>query len=351
MNAYLIGSLKTGGAESAVRNVIKGMTEENKARVLIVLINDNQADEYAKQLGVSVRNLDASGVFSAVPKLISVIDRHAISRLHAHLAQSIIIGGLARAFRNFDLIAYIHTIGRWKQNSNLRQKARLICERLACNTFATKIVYVSKLIRDFHEKNLGYKRDHGMVISNPITGLAPLASHLGGDLKLITVGRMEPVKGIEWVVGSEWFCSFFKTASWTLVGDGSLFDAINCILKKNEVDSVQLLGNRSDVPNLLSSHNAFLLPSWSEGLSVAILEAMRAGLPIICTDVGANREMVLNGVNGFIIEPGDSASLHKALVAIQDPSLRAKMGAASRDLFHKNYDPDSIQRNLESLLA
>lgn len=351
MNAYLIGSLRTGGAESAVKNVVKGMPDAVRNRVVVVLINDKNAASYESELKVKVVNLGASGIFSAFPKLAALIADLGVQRVHAHLAQSIIIAGLARSLRRFEIVAYIHTIGRWKQSPNVRQKLRLQLERVVCNRLAYKVVYVSKLIRRFHEDDLSYSALNGEVIPNPIAADAPLANKNFNQLRLVTVGRLEPVKGLEWVFAASWFDSFFKESSWTLVGNGSLFASLSGALQRKPTLQVALLGNRSDVKDILADHNVFLLPSLSEGLSVAILEAMRAGLPIVCTAVGANTEMVTDGVNGFIIQPGDSNALLIALNKLKDPDTRLRMGLASRAAFLERYDPVIIQGKLESLLA
>lgn len=76
----------------------------------------------------------------------------------------------------------------------------------------------------------------------------------------------------------------------------------------------------------------FVLPSYSEGFSRAILEAMAAGLPMVVTRVGAVPDIVEDGVTGFIIEPGDVAALNDRIKRLlEDPALRARMGAAARE--------------------
>lgn len=349
MNAYLIGSLRTGGAESAVRNVVKSLSEEKKKRVIVILISDPLAEDYEKDLNVKVINLGATGIFSALPKLLLVIKKYNVVSIHAHLAQSIILCGMARALRSFELICYVHTIGRWKQKPNAKEYLRLMCERVVCNR-ANVVVYVSYLIRSFHEERLRYSKSNGVVVPNPVFGDAPVAESLAGPLRIVTVGRLEPVKGIEWVMASKWFSDYLKEASWTLVGDGSLFSEIKNTVERLGTTSVRMLGNRFDVPEILATHNVFLLPSWSEGLSVAVLEAMRAGLPIVCTNVGANGEMVKNGINGFLIEPGDEDALLIALQSLEDSNVRLSMGEKSREIFLRDYDPIIIQKKLECLL-
>jgi glycosyltransferase involved in cell wall biosynthesis len=93
----------------------------------------------------------------------------------------------------------------------------------------------------------------------------------------------------------------------------------------------------------------FVLPSYAEGLPMAMLEAMAHGLPVIATRVGAIPEVVTDGVEGFLIEPGDVVALADRLVQIErDPSLRHRMGVAARKRVEQGY---SIETMVERLMA
>src|SRR5439155_8580945 len=96
-------------------------------------------------------------------------------------------------------------------------------------------------------------------------------------------------------------------------------------------DSVHLLGTRYDVPAILARSTAFCLPSRSEGLSNAIMEAMAAALPIVATDAGGNAELVQHGSTGFVVSIGDAASMAARLVdVLSDPRLAREMGHRGR---------------------
>lgn len=95
---------------------------------------------------------------------------------------------------------------------------------------------------------------------------------------------------------------------------------------------LSFLGRRTDVGRLLEAADFGVLPSRAnEGFSNAILESMRAGLPMIVTDVGGNAEAVVDGATGLVVAPADPAALAKALLRVaQDPALRHKLGEAGR---------------------
>ena len=87
----------------------------------------------------------------------------------------------------------------------------------------------------------------------------------------------------------------------------------------------------------------FVLPSYSEGLSVAVCEALRAGLPVITTTVGALPEVVREGVGGYLVSPGDTAALRDALRRLlADPALRVRMGDANRAAAADWFDQERV---------
>jgi glycosyltransferase involved in cell wall biosynthesis len=103
---------------------------------------------------------------------------------------------------------------------------------------------------------------------------------------------------------------------------------------------------------LFQRADIFVLPSYSEGLSVALLEALSAGIPIVATRVGAAEDVLADGENGFLIEPGDWKGLADRITRLLgDPALRKKMGQANRDLFSQRYHIDNFARGLLNLIC
>ncbi len=94
---------------------------------------------------------------------------------------------------------------------------------------------------------------------------------------------------------------------------------------------VEFLGLRGDVEKLLAEAQVFVLASNYEGFPISIVEAMRAGLPVVASDVGGVCESVCDGENGFLVPRGDVPTLRERLQRlISNETLRARMGAASR---------------------
>lgn len=163
------------------------------------------------------------------------------------------------------------------------------------------------------------------------------------------VGRMSPEKALTRLLKT--FAAVLESAAGDpplrliLVGDGPLRPEVS-----SQVDAlgiaprVRLAGFRPDVRELVAAADVFLLPSDNEGMPIALLEAMAAGLPAIVTSVGEMPRMVADGENGWVIEPGDSRALRERLAkaAAADDALLRAMGARSAELVRERF---SIERS------
>ncbi|MGA2740337.1 MAG: glycosyltransferase [Bryobacteraceae bacterium] len=106
---------------------------------------------------------------------------------------------------------------------------------------------------------------------------------------------------------------------------------------------VDFLGSRSDVPDLLSGSHIFVLASKWEALPLCVLEAMRAGLPVVASDVGGVGEALQEGVTGFLVKSGSVAALSgKLRTLIRNPGLRARMGAQGRRQYLAAFTVESM---------
>lgn len=158
------------------------------------------------------------------------------------------------------------------------------------------------------------------VIPNGVDNneFSPLVAESGKGTRLLTVARLINRKGIDYLIRS---LSDLKDTipdlSLTIVGSGNKQTELEALVKKRELsDSVKFLGEvpHNELAAIYSSHDVFILPSFNEGMSNAMLEAMASGLPIVTTETGGTMEM-LNG-NAVIIEKGSSDSIRDALRTI-----------------------------------
>jgi glycosyltransferase involved in cell wall biosynthesis len=114
--------------------------------------------------------------------------------------------------------------------------------------------------------------------------------------------------------------------------------------------AVHFLGPRHDVPDLLHAMDIFVLPSHSEGLSLALLEAMAAGLPVIATAVGGLPEVVTDGDNGLLIPPRDAGALAGALERLlANLAFAQRLGANARAHVREHFSLDRLGQEINKI--
>jgi glycosyltransferase EpsD len=116
---------------------------------------------------------------------------------------------------------------------------------------------------------------------------------------------------------------------------------------------VKFMGYRDDVPDFYRMADAFVFPSFREGLSVSVMEAMAAGLPVLCSAIRGNTDMIEDGVNGFLSEPGDQASLEAVYrrIASMTTQERNKIGQAAIDTAIHFSEKEVADRYLSDILS
>jgi len=206
--------------------------------------------------------------------------------------------------------------------------------------FVTKIINVSNYDKDLAlQKKVGQRSQH-VVIQNGVPDINDLPQAKPGESppKLIMVARFDAPKNQEILLRA---LAAIKDQAWQLdfVGDGpSKKQAENLASNLGVANKVRFLGAREDVPFLLSSSQLFVLTSNWEGLPLSIIEAMRAGLPIISSDVGGCKELVKDGMNGFLIGSKDQNTLtDKLLVLLKDANKRVMFGKKSREIYEEGF--------------
>jgi glycosyltransferase involved in cell wall biosynthesis len=123
-----------------------------------------------------------------------------------------------------------------------------------------------------------------------------------------------------------------------LIGTGELHKELEQLARELGVrDRVIFAGRRHDVPNCLAASDLFVLPSLSEGTPLCILEAMRAGLPVVATAVGGIPEIVETGRSAFLVPPGNPQALAEAILAASESAVAASLGACGKQLFHDRF--------------
>jgi glycosyltransferase involved in cell wall biosynthesis len=172
-----------------------------------------------------------------------------------------------------------------------------------------------------------------------------------GELQILFIGGRDPVrKGIFDVLKAySTVVSKYKNSRLVLTGGGNVEDAIKQAADQEIMDCISFLSyvSESQKIDLYKSAAMLILPSYQEGLPYVILEALAAGLPVITTPVGGIPDVVVDDVNGFLIQPGDYAALaQKILLLCGDRPLRERMGQANKEKILSQYSEQAIFERL-----
>jgi glycosyltransferase involved in cell wall biosynthesis len=170
---------------------------------------------------------------------------------------------------------------------------------------------------------------------------------------IICVGRLMETKGQRVLLTAfDQIASLWPQAILAFVGDGEDRTLLLQMIKEHKLtERVQLLGHRDDVPALLSAADIFVQASFSEGLSIALLEALSAGVSVVATRVGGLVQVVEDGESALLISPGDPAALANALERLlADPALRARLATAAQQRVQARYSVDTMCSEYETLM-
>ncbi|MDN5941963.1 MAG: glycosyltransferase family 4 protein [Nitrospira sp.] len=173
-----------------------------------------------------------------------------------------------------------------------------------------------------------------------------------GETCLIgTVGRLTPVKGIPYLLqAARVLLRRGANVKVLIVGEGSIRqDLLTQTHDLGISDNVVFLGHREDTDVLLQAMDIFVLPSLSEGIPMALLEAMAASLPIVASRVGGIPEIIEDGVDGYLVEPMDVDNLaERCRRLIKSPEVARKMGEQGRKRVEREFSATAMADRVAS---
>jgi len=175
----------------------------------------------------------------------------------------------------------------------------------------------------------------------------------GDEILIGTVARLDPVKNLQMMLDAAAICGARRPVlRFCIVGSGPEEPVLRAAVGAARLESTFLMiGEVTPATDILVGFDLFLLTSHTEGLPNAVMEAMAAAIPCLCTDVGGCRELVVQGVTGFLVAPGDARALADRILDLAgDPVRRAAMGRAGRSRIGEDRTPDDLGRRMEAIL-
>jgi len=289
-----------------------------------------------------------------VRDLTRVLRAHGTTVVHSHEFTMAVYGAAAARRTGARHVITMHGgryyAERWRRRAALRWAIRR----------SQGIVAVSRATADDLSRTLGLAPGAVRVVPNGIAFPSGVRSAvrrelgLGDDeMLLVAVGNLYAVKGHDVLLRALGELRRGGEATpWRLAvaGRGEEEGALRTLAREEGLDErVHLLGFRSDVADVLAAGDVFVMPSRSEGLPLALVEAMSMGLPIIASDVGGIPEVVARDIEGLLVPPGDAHALAGALLGLwRDPAGRAALGSAAAERARRDF---SVARMAEAYEA
>lgn len=164
--------------------------------------------------------------------------------------------------------------------------------------------------------------------------------------KILFMGNIGKLKGVYDILeAAPQIISCYPDVRFIFAGNGDLEGARGVSLEKEINENVEFVGwvRGETKTSYFKSSDIFLLPSFNEGLPVSVLEAMAAGLPVVSTQIGGIPDAIEDGVNGFLIEPGDILAItEKVLYLLRNPDILKEMGTKNKTKIKETFDLDII---------
>jgi glycosyltransferase involved in cell wall biosynthesis len=275
----------------------------------------------------------------ALLELISLMRRERPDIVHANSSKAGVLGRLAAVAARVPI--RIFTVHGWafRAYSGLASWAYLWADRLA-ERWTTVTICVAEQERSSGVAARTCREGRTVVIQNAVDVAAALRAGLNGGIpRVVSVGRLKAPK--DYVTLTRAFAAL-PSGSFEamIVGDGPDRPEVeNELVRLGLAKAVRLLGERTDVSELLAGSDVFVLSSASEGLPLSVEEAMAAGLPVVASAVGGVPELVVDGETGFLVPPGEAERLAEALgMLLGDPALRRRMGRSGRARAEELFD-------------
>jgi L-malate glycosyltransferase len=365
--AYVAHTLNPGGTERLVADMARAFAREYDIRI-VCLDEPGVWAEDLRSEGIPVHCVwRQPGFDPAVPlRLAGLFRRWGTRLVHAHQCTPWFYAALSRLRYSAPRLLF-EEHGRFYPESDHR--LRRLVNRHLISRLTQEFVAVSA---DVGRRLARYEGVPGHRITLVYNGTADaprldaverarLRRDLGlesSDIVVGLFGRLDPIKNPLLLLRS--VADLRKSGvpvRLLIAGDGPLRSEVERVVVDLCLgEAVRMLGFRNDTRKLMQTLDVFALPSFSEGTSMALLEAMSAGVPAVATAVGGTPEILQDGVNGWLVPSDDLARLTEALrEAAVRPDIRAVRAAAARRRYEEKFTArhmlDAYRDNYARLLG
>lgn len=374
---HLIQGLKIGGAEVLLLHYIEALGSVNYRHYVYYFGPKGSIAERLKDLEVIIvkgknRNKINNPIrfirshYKLFIDLIKFIRGNKISVLISHLGQANQLGVIVGKFSRIPAFPTVHNTMAFvdrRKWCNLRKVIKKIIDNIIYR-IADRVLVVSNEIKDIVKNTFYIKSSkivivkNGIIFNERLYYRMDLSEEFKGplkEIKIIAVGSLIYQKAMDVLIkgADELIKQKFLNFTVLIVGEGEERKQLQILVKKLKLEQhIKFLGLRNDVINLIKSCDIFVMPSRYEGLSVAMIEAMACGIPIIASDAPGLRHHVVDGQNGLLFPVDDQTMLAtKILKLIKDKRLRAHVSKGARKAYENEYDMLKNIKTLDKLLS
>ena len=368
---HLVHGLGMGGAEVLLLHYIRALGTEFYQHYVYCFGRDGPIKKKLENLDVPVRmgSRRASikrpikfgvSLLTLVKDLLGFIREQRIQIIQSHLGDTNQLGVAVGKLAHVPTFPTAHNTKFLDRRSNFDLRVHLIkAVDAVVYRIADQVVAVSQEVKEIIQEMYGLSDSkivvvkNGIIFGNSFIEPADLKRefHARPDtLKLIAVGRLTYQKALEVLVRAvaELVKRGLEDLLVLIVGDGEeRLRLEELILNLGVGRYVRLLGLRHDVMGLMKASDLFVLPSRYEGLSIAMIEAMACGLPIIASDSPGLKDYIKNEQNGLLFPVEDHKTLAERILELaNDKKLRFRLSHGARESFEREYD---TRRNIKTL--
>jgi len=359
--AYVVHSLNPGGAERLAADMALALAGEYEMS-LVCLDEPGLWAQTLRDKGVPVHCLYRQpGLDLRIPWLLArLAGRERIDVWHAHQYTPWFYAALSRLFRPGPGLLFEE---HGRHYPEVKKNKRVLVNRCLLQPLTHDIVAVSRDIKQRLAAYEGLAPGRISVVPNgaskppPASAreIAALRAELGlsqTDWVLGTVGRFDPIKNLPLLLDSlrEVRESGYEAKA-LLVGDGPDMDRVRARIRELGLEQVVVLtGYRDDAQKLVQTLDLFVLPSLSEGTSMALLEAMAQGIPCLVTDVGGNPEVVESDGTGWVVPSEDRANMAATICeAARDPEKSTRFAQAGQARYERLFSFQAMLQGYRAL--
>jgi len=310
-----------------------------------------------------VRRIDPFNDFKTVLKLIRIFREERPHIVHTHTSKSGILGRWAALVAGVPVIIHTpHGHVFWGYFNEWKTKIFVFLERLTAK-ITDRIITLTKQEKNDHVRyHIAHENKFTVVhsgvelsrFSHVRVDVAEMKTRLGIPERTFvvgTVGRLTAIKGHKYLIeAARKILQKIPDTAFVFLGDGELTNELKMQAASAGIsDKVIFLGWRSDVAEVMSTFDLFILPSLNEGMGKVLVEAMAMGKPIIASDVGGISDLVTDGKNGLLVPPMNSDALANGIEAlVKNHQTRMTMGEEGKKL-SQEYDVSSMISKIDGL--